>query len=153
MHPYRTADIFYNDDKIGYIGEVLSKVLDNYGIEKKVMLATLDIQKISEYADFVCKYNEISKFPSVERDLAVVIDKNIESQQVYDIIYKNAGKILNDLKVFDVYEGSQLKEGKKSIAYRLTFTSKTETLTVNKVDEIINKIISALKNVGAELRS
>ena len=153
LHPYRTADIFYNEDKIGYIGEVLSNVLNNYGIEKKVMLVTLDIQKISEYADFVCKYNEISKFPSVERDLAVVIDKNIESQVIYDIIAKNGGKLLNDIQLFDVYEGSQLKEGKKSIAYRLTFTSKTETLTVDKIDEIINKIISALKNTGAELRS
>ena len=153
LHPYRTADVYYENNHIGYVGEVLSQVLDNYGIEKKVLIASLDIQKISEYADFVCKYNEISKFPSVERDLAVVIDKKIESQVIYDIIEKNAGKLLNEIQLFDVYEGSQLQEGKKSIAYRLTFTSKTETLTVDKVDEIINKIITALKNSGAELRS
>ena len=153
LHPYRTADVYYENNHIGYVGEVLSQVLSNYGIEKKVLIASLDIQKISEYADFVCKYTEISKFPSVERDLSVVIDKKVESQVIYDIIEKNAGKLLNEIQLFDVYEGSQLQDGKKSIAYRLTFTSKTETLTVDKVDEIINKIITALKNSGAELRS
>lgn len=153
LHPYRTADIYLNDTKIGFLGEVHNIVLKNYGIEKKVILATLFLKDIVDNSNFNYKYKQITKFPQVERDLAVVLEKNVESQVVYDVIKKNAGKLLNDIELFDIYEGEQLKEGFKSIAYRLTFSSKTETLTVEEIDKIIEKIVKALDSIGAKLRS
>ena len=99
------------------------------------------------------KYKEISKYPSVKKDIAVVVEKDIEAQSIAIAIKKAAGKLLLSSNVFDVYEGIGIEPGKKSIAYSLEFGSQDRTLTDEEIAETIEKIVTALeKEFKAELR-
>ena len=99
------------------------------------------------------KYKEISKFPSVKKDLAVVVDKNITSDEIATVIKKAGGSSLSKIEVFDVYTGKGIDENKKSIAYSLTFEKMDRTLTDEEINESIEKIVDMLsKKLGAELR-
>ena len=99
------------------------------------------------------KYKEISKFPSVKKDISVVVDKNITSDEIENIIKKAGGSALSKIEVFDVYTGKGIDENKKSIAYSLTFEKMDRTLTDEEINESIEKIVDMLsKKLGAELR-
>ena len=98
-------------------------------------------------------YLQISKDPSVNKDLAVVVEKDVESLSIEKQIKKSAGALLSDIKVFDVYTGSNIGENKKSIEYALTFSAKDKTLTDEEINTLLEKIIVDLeKNLKAELR-
>lgn len=100
------------------------------------------------------KYKEISKFPSIKKDIALVVDKDIHAEDVAKAIKKACGSNLNDIQVFDVYEGIGIEEGKKSIAYSLTFGASDRTLTDDEINPLLNKIVEATsKEFGATLRS
>ena len=100
------------------------------------------------------KFKEISKFPSVNKDLAVVVDKNLEAKTLEMQIKKSAGKILNDMKVFDVYTGKGIEEDKKSIAISLNLGKIDATLTDDEINAVMNKIIQDLESkLGAKLRA
>ena len=99
------------------------------------------------------KYKEISKYPSVKKDLAVVVDKNITSEEIAAVIKKAGGSSLSKIEVFDVYTGKGIEENKKSIAYSLTFEKMDRTLTDEEINEYLEKIIDMVsKKIGAELR-
>ena len=99
------------------------------------------------------KYKEVSKFPSVKKDLAVVVDKNVTSAEIAMTIKKAAGSALSNIEVFDVYTGKGIEENKKSIAYSLTFEKMDRTLTDEEINECLEKIIDMVsKKIGAELR-
>ena len=98
------------------------------------------------------KYKEISKFPSVKKDLAVVVDKNVASGDIAQIIKKAAGSLLLGTKVFDVYTAAGLEENKKSIAYSLEFGANYRTLTDEEINQVLEKIIANLEKQGATLR-
>jgi phenylalanyl-tRNA synthetase beta chain len=99
------------------------------------------------------KYKEISKYPSVKKDLAMVVNKDITNDEILKQIKKSAGSLLTDMKVFDVYTGSNIEKGKKSMAYSLTFGAKDKTLTDEEINKVLEKIIADLeKGIGAELR-
>lgn len=99
------------------------------------------------------KYKEISKFPSIKKDIALVVDKNIEAQSISNTLKKAAGNKLDNIEIFDIYEGKGIEEGKRSIAFSLTFTSFEKTLTDEEINPILEKIIQiAEKEFKAELR-
>ena len=99
------------------------------------------------------KYKEISKFPSMKKDVAFIVDKEIASKEIETVIKKAGGNLLADIEVFDVYEGANLGENKKSIAYSLTFLDSKKTLTDEEVMQAFNKVIENVeKKCGAELR-
>ena len=152
LHPYRRASVYINDTYIGYIGEANIKTLKNYDIEQNVSIGCLYIDDIYKFSNFNKKYTEISKFPSVERDLSLIIKKDLPVLNVYKIIKNNSSNILSHIDLYDIYEGSQLPEGYKSITYNLTFSSLDHTLVDSEVDEIIEKIIKKLKEIGVEIR-
>lgn len=100
------------------------------------------------------KYKEISKFPSIKKDIALVVDKNIHAEDVAKVIKKACGSNLSSIQVFDVYEGIGIEEGKKSIAYSLTFGVADRTLTDDEINPLLEKIVEATsKEFGAVLRS
>lgn len=97
--------------------------------------------------------NGILKYPAVTRDISLVMDKDVLAGEIEAIICKKGGKLLEKCELFDVYEGDRLENGKKSLAYSIRFRAPERTLEDKDVNEIMDKIIEALKNIGAELRS
>lgn len=153
LHPGRQALISYNGTVIGYMGEVHPDVADNYKLGEKTYVAVLDMPEITANATFDHKYEGIAKYPSVTRDLSMVMKKEILAGQIEDIIEQRGGKILESYKLFDVYEGSQITAGYKSVAYSITFRSKDHTLEEKEVTSAMNKILNGLQGLGIELRS
>lgn len=152
LHPGRQADIICGDTVIGYLGEVHPEVGDNYNIKESVYLAVIDMPHIVERATFDRKYEGIAKYPSVTRDISMVMKKEILVGQIEEIIETKGGKILESYKLFDIYEGSQIKGGYKSVAYSITFRAKDRTLEDTDVNASMNKILKELANLGIELR-
>ena len=152
LHPGRQANIVYDGTVIGYMGEVHPTVAANYGIGDRAYVAVLDMPSIVEKATFDRKYEGIAKFPAVTRDISMVLPKEILVGQVEEIIVTRGGKILENYELFDIYEGSQIKEGFKSVAYSLSFRAKDHTLTDTEITSAMKKILDGLKALGAELR-
>lgn len=152
-HPGRTANIKVGIDKIATLGEVHPEVLDNYGISKRAYLAEINITKIVKYSRENKKYEEVPKFPAVERDIAIVVDEEIEVGTIEKIIIKKGKKLLEDVLLFDIYRDKKLGENKKSIAFALKFRDKKRTLNDEEVNKIMQEIVSELTNkIKAELR-
>ena len=152
LHPGRQANIVYDGTVIGYMGEVHPTVAANDGIGDRAYVAVLDMPSIVEKATFDRKYEGIAKFPAVTRDISMVLPKEILVGQVEEIIVTRGGKILENYELFDIYEGSQIKEGFKSVAYSLSFRAKDHTLTDTEITSAMKKILDGLKALGAELR-
>jgi len=152
LHPGRQANIIYDNTVIGYIGEIHPEVLDNYGIADKVYAAVLDMPEIVARATFDVKYEGIAKYPAVSRDISMVMKKELLAGEVEAVIRKNGGQLLESYHLFDIYEGSQIKEGYKSMAYSISFRAKDRTLEDKDITEVMNKILNALSKLGIELR-
>ncbi len=152
LHPGRQANIIYDNTVIGYIGEVHPDVLDNYDIGDKAYVAVLDMPEIVSRATFDVKYEGIAKYPAVSRDISMVMSKEILAGDVEAVIRKNGGQILESYRLFDIYEGSQIKEGYKSMAYSISFRAKDRTLEEKDVTEVMKKILDGLGKLGIELR-
>ncbi|MCR5784922.1 MAG: phenylalanine--tRNA ligase subunit beta [Eubacterium sp.] len=153
LHPGRRADIIYDGDTIGYLGEVHPEVLDTYEIGEKAYIAVLDMPKITALTCFDRKYSGIAKYPAVTRDISLVVPKDVLSGDIIDIIEKKGGSYLEEAHLFDLYEGSQIQKGYKSMAYTITFRGKDKTLEEADISPAMNKIIDALKEKDIELRA
>ncbi|MDY4970677.1 MAG: phenylalanine--tRNA ligase subunit beta [Lachnospiraceae bacterium] len=153
LHPGRQADIIYGGKCVGFLGEVHPDVADNYGIGDRPYVADIDMPSILEFATFDRKYEGIARFPALTRDISMTIEKDVTVGKLEEIIEKKGGKLLEHCSLFDVYEGSQIKEGFKSVAFSLSFRAKDRTLADTEVNEIMEKILNALKEIGAELRA
>lgn len=152
LHPGRQAEILYEGTCVGYLGEVHPDVTDNYSIGARTYIADIDMPSIFGFATFDRKYEGIAKFPASTRDISMVIEKAVTVGELEAIIEKKAGKLLEHCNLFDVYEGSQIQEGFKSVAFSLSFRAKDRTLADTEINEIMEKVITALKEVGAQLR-
>ena len=153
LHPGRQANIIYEGTTLGYLGEVHPEVCDNYDMKTKVYVAVLDMPEVIPYATFDRKYEGIAKYPAVSRDISMVVPREIMAGQIEAIIEQRGGKLLEEYKLFDIYEGDQIKEGFKSIAYSITFRAKDRTLEENDVAAAMRKILNGLEGMGIELRS
>jgi len=153
LHPGRQANIIYDGKVVGYLGEVHPEVLDNYDIGTKVYVAVLDMPEITPLATFNRKYEGITRFPAVTRDISMVVPKEILVGQIETMIAQRGGKILESYELFDVYEGAQIKEGFKSVAYSITFRAKDRTLEEADVNAAMKKILNGLQSMGIELRA
>ena len=148
LHPGQSADISVNNDIIGIIGRL------HPSFEKDdVFVMEINLDKLLEKRVGKMKFKEISKFPSIKKDLSILVDKDITSKEIENKIKKKAGKLLQDIKVFDVYEGKNLLDSKKkSLAYSLTFGDQNRTLNDEEINQIMDKIIEDLEKSGMELR-
>lgn len=153
FHPGKTAKIVMKNKIIATLGEMHPDVLENYGVDIACYVAELDFDFILENADIERKYKALPKFPAVTRDMALILDEDILVQSIEDIISKKGGNIVESFKLFDIYKGKQIPEGKKSVAYSITYRSDNKTLTDKEVDKAHGKILTTLEHVlGAELR-
>ena len=148
MHPGQTADISVNNDIVGMVGKL------HPAVEKEdVYVLEINLDKLLSKKTGKMKFKEISKYPTISKDLAILIDKNISSDEIAKAIKKAAGSLLTNTEIFDVYEGKNIPEGKRSIAYSLSFGAIDRTLTDEEINNIMNKVIDNLQNkMGAELR-
>lgn len=152
LHPGRQANIVYEGTVVGYLGEVHPEVCDNYDIGTRVYVAVLDMPEVVPFATFDRKYDGIAKYPAVSRDISMVVPKEILAGQIEAMIEQRGGKILESYRLFDIYEGAQIKKGFKSVAYSITFRAKDRTLEENDITAAMKKILNGLEGMGIELR-
>ena len=152
-HPGKSARAIIGNSVISKFGSVHPRVLSNYNVDTEFFVAEIDIDKIFKFYKENKKYKPIPKYPSVVFDLNVVADDNILTQDIEKIIKANSKGVLEKLEIFDVYTGSQISEGKRSISYRITFRDRQKTLNDVEINKIIQRILENLKNsLGAKLR-
>ena len=152
LHPGRQANIIYDGKVVGYLGEIHPEVADTYGIGERAYVAVIDMPEILPYATFDRKYTGIAKYPAVTRDISMVVPKKILVGQIEEVIEKNGGANLESYKLFDLYEGAQIKAGFKSVAYSIVFRAKDKTLEEAEITAAMNKILKGLEDLGIELR-
>lgn len=152
LHPGRQAEVLYEGMVLGYLGEVHPQVADNYGIGGRAYVAVIDILNLMECATFDRKYTGLAKYPAVTRDLSMVVPKNVLAGDIEHVLVQRGGKILENYQLFDIYEGAQIKEGYKSMAYTVVFRSKDRTLNEEDINGAMKKILNGLQGLGVELR-
>lgn len=153
LHPGRQANIVYEGKVVGYLGEVHPQVLDNYNIGEKAYVAVIDIPSVLEFATFDRKFKGIAKYPAVTRDISMVMKRDVLVGSIEQVIREKGGEHLESYKLFDVYEGAQIEDGYKSVAYSITFRAADHTLEDKEVSEAVNRILKALGDMGIELRA
>ena len=152
LHPGRQANIIYDGDIVGYLGELHPQVADTYDIGERAYIAVIDMPSILSYATFDRKYRGIAKYPAVTRDISMTIPKDVMAGMIEDVIEENGGEYLESYALFDIYEGTQIQAGYKSVAYSIVFRAKDRTLEEADITGAMNKILKSLESSGAELR-
>lgn len=153
MHPGKTALFKKGRDVIATVGEVHPAVLSAYGITKPVYIFELDATTVMKYMAKDLKYKALPKYPATSRDLAMLVDVDVNAADIEKAMTKAAGQNLTQITLFDVYTGKQVEDGKKSLAFSLTFQSNDKTLTDAEIDPAIEKIVAKLqKDFNANLR-
>lgn len=148
MHPGKSAVISVNGDIVGLIGRITPEMCKEEVYVMEISLDKLLTKKVGKM-----KYKELSKFPVVKKDIAVLVNKDITAQKMLKTIKDNGGKLLLESKVFDLYEGKGIPEGKKSIAFSVTLGAQDRTLTDEEINKVMEKVITGLQSKhGAELR-
>lgn len=144
-HPGRCAKVFLGEKELGTFGEIHPLVMENYELKNRVIAGEFDFNLIVEKSTDEREYKPLPKYPSSDRDLAIIIDENIMMSQVKEIASNIAKDLLEDFSVFDIYTGKQIEEGKKSVAFNLRFRSHEKTLKDEDVNKIVEEIVNSLK--------
>ncbi|KYH35493.1 phenylalanine--tRNA ligase beta subunit [Clostridium tepidiprofundi DSM 19306] len=153
FHPGKTAAIYIKNKFIGVLGEIHPDVCENYGVEERCYIAEIDLDILYANSKLDKKYTPLPKYPAVTRDIAILVDDTVLVQYIEDIIAKTGGNIVESYKLFDVYKGKQIPEGKKSIAYSIVYRVSDKTLTDKEVNKVHDKILRTLEyKLGAQLR-
>ena len=152
FHPGRTARILKAGEVLGIFGEVHPAVAENYDIGAKVYLGKFDLKSMFRLADSEKTYKPLPKFPASTRDLSLLADKILPIIEIEKAIKRAIPNILEEVKLFDVYEGAQVPEGKKSVSYSIVLRASDRTLTVEECDNAVNKIFKELSKINVNLR-
>ena len=143
LHPGQSAMISVNNDIVGLIGKVHPEIT-----KEDVFVMEINLDKLFSKKTGKMKYKEISKYPTVKKDISILVDKSVTSNDIAVAIKKSAGSLLLNTEVFDVYTGKGIEEGKKSLAYSLTFGTNDRTLTDEEINKVLEKIIERLSKIG-----
>ena len=153
LHPYQTAEVFCNGEKIGYLGKVSYEIMDELDMRAAAYVMELDLRVLSQWYGQTQMFTPLPKFAEEKRDFAFVVDKNITCAQIENGIRESC-KYITDIQLFDVYEGAQLGADKRSMAFSVVFTPKEEEFTGEMVEGFVKKILKNLeKNLQISLRS
>ena len=151
--PAACSSIEVKGEPLGIIGEIDPEVLDNFDIKDRVYIAEIDCEKLLGFVSLEKQFKEPPKYPSVVRDISIVVDKNISNGQVISSIKETAGRILKDAQLIDRYRGVQIPDGKTGLTYRLEYQDLKRTLLDLDVQEVHSRVTRALENnLGARLR-
>ncbi len=151
FHSGRCAVMTMGDTVVGKIGEIHPEVAANYGVKERIYIATFAIEPMFENAQNDVKYKALPRFPAISRDLSLVCDKTLSSGEIIETIEKSA-KNLEQVTLFDLYEGVGVPEGKKSVSYKLVFRRADKTMETEEADKAVEKVLKALAEIGATLR-
>ena len=153
FHPGRTARLIISGRECGIIGEIHPEVVQKFGAAQRNYIAVIDIEPLKGNASLMAEYKPLPKFPAVSRDIAMLVDDSVMVKEIEQIISRRAGNILEQIKLFDVYKGKQVPDGKKSVAYSITFRAADRTLTDEEVAKAMSNITTTLsEKLGAQLR-
>ncbi len=153
FHPGRCASLIVGGKKIGTFGQIHPAVCENYSVSNAVYGAEIDFDALVMHAKIDKTYKKLPKYPSVQRDLALIADDGVLAAQIESIIKKKAGNIFESLTLFDVYKGKQVPEGKKSMAYSLVLRAEEKTLTDDDVNPVVDSVLKVLaEQLGVTLR-
>ena len=144
-HPKICAEIKVNHEEIGFLGEISQKILGDLEIEGKVVVFDIDFEKLQRLSSEETIYQPISRYPAAVRDIAVLVPLEIRVEEVLNKIETAGGILVKDVDLFDIYEGEELPEGKKNLAFHIIYQAKDRTLSSKEIDEIQDKIIKALE--------
>ena len=147
LHPGQSAVISVNNDIVGVIGKIHPKVS-----KEDIFVMEINLDKLLDKKTGKMKYKEISKYPTVNKDLSIIVENNLQSMEIAKQIKKSAGSLLIESKVFDEYKGKGIEEGKKSLTYSLSFGANDRTLTDDEINKVLEKVIASLNKIG-EVRS
>ena len=153
FHPGRTARFVVDGKVLAELGEIHPTVAENYNIGTRVYVAEIDVNTAYENRQPGKTHKPLPKFPAVTRDLAFVCDREIPVLSLEKAIGEAVGKTLEKVKLFDVYEGSQIEKGKKSVAFNIRMRSADKTLTDDEADAAMKRVIKSLDKLGISLRS
>ncbi|AGB41972.1 phenylalanyl-tRNA synthetase, beta subunit [Halobacteroides halobius DSM 5150] len=146
LHPGRTAEIKVANQRIGYIGEVHPDVQENYNLDTRVTIFELDFNAIVKLTDSQRAYSQLPKYPALKRDIALVVKEGITHQEIEDLIEQVGGAIIESVELFDLYQGEQIPNGYKSLAYSLSYRVTDRTLTDKEVNKVQEQIEEELDN-------
>lgn len=153
FHPGRCASLVVNGKKIGIFGEVHPDVSMNFECPERTYVAFIELKELIDNSIETVKFTELPKYPAITRDISMVVNDDILVRDIEKVLKQRGGKLLESYKLFDVYKGSQLPDGKKSVSYSLTFRDESKTLTDDEVQRSMKKVLDGLTRViGAELR-
>lgn len=152
LHSGRAADIIFDGEKIGVMGQVSYYTMKEYDIENKAFILEINLSKIKDKRISQVKYKAIGKFPAIERDYAFVCDKDTLSKDIEETILSNGEGLVKKIELFDIYTGDQIEEDKKSVAYKISYRSDEKTLKEKEVKKIEDNILKALDDMGVEIR-
>ena len=151
LHPGMSCNLFCGKENVGFLGSIHPDILDKLGVKEDLFFFSIDIEKLS--FDSLKSFKEFSKFPSSSRDLAFLINKEVDAFSLEKAIKSSAGEYYKHLEIFDVYEGKGVDDHKKSIALSITWQSNTKTLLDSDIDKAVEKIVNSVKKeLGGELR-
>jgi len=153
-HPGRCAKVVTKDDcELGVFGQIHPLTADNYGVDTAIYAAELSFDAIFDKSDMTIDYKPLPKFPAVSRDFSFICDESLEVGTIEEVMAKAAGKLLEDIKLFDIFRSERIGEGKKSVAFRVILRAPDRTLTVEEADKVSNKIIKDLAfKLGLNIR-
>ena len=152
-HPGRCAAVSVDGTHVGYMGQVHPLVAQNYGIDAEIYCAEIDLSKLFDHRLPDPTYVPLPKYPAVSRDISLVCEESITVSQVEDVIHASAGKLLRNIRLFDIYRGAGVPEGKKSLAFSLELRADDRTLIDADSDAVVSKVLKALEEkLGAVLR-
>ena len=153
LHPGKSCTIECEGREIGYFGEVHPTVQENFELGAVAYLLEMQIETLVAGATTIPQYQRLPKFPSTSRDIAVVVPSEVTMEELDKVVHANGGKLLTEVKVFDLYTGKQVAEGFKSMAFNLTFQDNERTLTDADIDVLIKKIVDVVgETFKAKLR-
>jgi len=141
----KCAEIKIDHQEIGFLGEISKKILEDLKIENDVLVFDLDFEKLAKLASEECLFKPISSYPAAIKDISVLVPKETKVEEVLNIIEVIGGELVCDVDLFDIYEGEGLSENKKSLAFHIIFQAQDRTLSSKEINELLNKIISALE--------
>ena len=151
FHPGRCAEMTVNGEVIGTLGELHPVVSENYGVKERMYVACFDMGVMLKNSDSDVKYKQLPKFPAISRDLSLVCDEEIPSGDIIEVITKTA-KNLEQVSLFDMYKGTGIPEGKKSLSYKLILRKNDKTMEAEEADKTVEKVLKALGEMGITLR-
>jgi len=145
-HPKKCAEIKIGQEEIGFLGELSAKIIETLKLNQKIVVFDLDFEKLSKLASEEHEFRPIPKYPSAVRDLAILVPPQVKVEEVLNVIEITGGTLVRDIDLFDIYEGEELPEGKKNLAFHLIYQAQDRTLSSKEIDQLHQKIIKTLES-------